>query len=84
MSMPHLAWRPHAIHMHFLHRTQVGEHVTIKGDPAIQKSLPHKVYHGKTGVVWNITPRALGVIVNKRHRQRIIPKRVNVCVLFCH
>ena len=72
---------PHILHArtHDTHPFQAGDYVTIKGDSAIQKSLPHKVYHGKTGVVWNVTPRALGVIVNKRHRQRVIPKRVNVC-----
>jgi hypothetical protein len=28
--------------------------------------MPHKWYHGKTGVVWNVTKRAIGVEVNKR------------------
>ena len=27
--------------------------------------MPHKFYHGRTGVVWNVTKRALGVEVNK-------------------
>lgn len=40
--------------------------------------MPYKAYHGKTGRVYNVTPHALGVIVNKRVRQRIIPKRINV------
>lgn len=40
--------------------------------------MPHKVYHGKTGRVYNVTPHALGVIVNKRVRERIIAKRINV------
>ena len=29
------------------------------------QGMPHKVYHGRTGVVWNVTKRALGVEVNK-------------------
>eukprot|EP01063_Lacrimia_lanifica_P023218 TRINITY_DN306_c0_g2_i1.p2 TRINITY_DN306_c0_g2~~TRINITY_DN306_c0_g2_i1.p2 ORF type:complete len:161 (+),score=89.36 TRINITY_DN306_c0_g2_i1:53-535(+) len=62
----------------YLTTFKAGDYVNVVGDPAIQKSLPHKVYHGKTGVVWNVTPRAVGVIVNKRHRQRVIPKRINV------
>lgn len=37
--------------------------------------MPYKVYHGKTGRVYNVTQHALGVIVNKRVRGRIIPKR---------
>jgi ribosomal protein L21E len=28
--------------------------------------MPHKYYHGKTGVVWNVTKRAVGVEVNKQ------------------
>ena len=28
--------------------------------------MPHKVYHGRTGIVWNVTKRAVGVEVNKQ------------------
>jgi len=42
--------------------------------------MPHKFYHGKTGLVWNITPRAVGVQVNKRVGNRIIQKRLHVRV----
>lgn len=50
----------------------------IKGNGAVQKGLPHKFYHGKTGVVWNVTPRAIGIQVNKLHRNRIIRKKIHV------
>ena len=40
--------------------------------------MPHKFYHGKTGRVFNVTAHALGVIVNKQVRNRIIEKRINV------
>jgi large subunit ribosomal protein L21e len=30
--------------------------------------MPHKVYHGRTGIVWNVTKRAVGVEVNKQVR----------------
>ena len=30
------------------------------------QGMPHKYYHGKTGVVWNVTKRAVGVEVNKQ------------------
>lgn len=30
--------------------------------------MPHKWYHGKTGTVWNVTKRAIGVEINKRVR----------------
>nr|ABW23175.1 ribosomal protein rpl21 [Arenicola marina] len=55
-----------------------GDIVDIKGDGAIQKGMPHKIYHGKTGRIYNITPHAVGVVVNKRVRGRIIAKRINV------
>lgn len=42
------------------------------------KSMPHKVYHGKTGVVYNVTGRAVGVIIYKRVGNRYIEKRVNI------
>lgn len=57
---------------------KVGDIVDVKGNGAVQKGMPYKVYHGKTGRVFNVTQRALGVIVNKRVRGRIIPKRINV------
>jgi large subunit ribosomal protein L21e len=40
--------------------------------------MPHKFYHGKTGRVFNVTPHAVGIIVNKQVRNRIIEKRINV------
>ena len=45
-----------------------GDIVDIKGNGAVQKGMPHKVYHGKTGRVYNVTQHAVGVIVNKRVR----------------
>uniref|UniRef100_A0A1B6HSB4 Large ribosomal subunit protein eL21 n=2 Tax=Proconiini TaxID=565685 RepID=A0A1B6HSB4_9HEMI len=57
---------------------KVGDIVDIKGNGAVQKGMPYKVYHGKTGRVYNVTPHALGVIVNKRVRGKIIPKRINI------
>lgn len=40
--------------------------------------MPYKAYHGKTGRVYNVTKHALGVIVNKRVRGKILAKRINV------
>ncbi|XP_026466397.1 60S ribosomal protein L21 [Ctenocephalides felis] len=57
---------------------KVGDIVDIKGNGAVQKGMPYKAYHGKTGRVYNVTPHALGVIVNKRVRGKIIPKRINI------
>ena len=40
--------------------------------------MPYKVYHGKTGIVYNVTKSAVGIIINKRVRNRYIEKRVNI------
>ena len=48
------------------------------GCGAFQKGMPHKSYHGKTGRVFNVSKRALGVVVNKRVRGKILPKRIYV------
>uniref|UniRef100_A0A0V0G2W6 Large ribosomal subunit protein eL21 n=2 Tax=Triatominae TaxID=70999 RepID=A0A0V0G2W6_TRIDM len=63
---------------------RVGDVVSIKGNGAVQKGMPHKSYHGKTGRVYNVTRRALGVIVNKRVRGKILAKRINVRVEHVH
>jgi large subunit ribosomal protein L21e len=59
---------------------RVGDHVDIIVDGAIHKGMPYKYYHGRTGKVFNINQRAIGVIVNKQVRNRIIPKRIHVRV----
>ena len=40
--------------------------------------MPHKYYHGKTGIVYNITRRAIGVVVNKKVGGKIMAKKVRV------
>ncbi|XP_031634828.1 60S ribosomal protein L21 [Contarinia nasturtii] len=57
---------------------KIGDIVDIKGNGAVQKGMPYKAYHGKTGRVYNVTPHAVGIIVNKRVRGKILPKRINV------
>lgn len=32
---------------------------------AVHSGMPHKVYQGRTGKVWNVTKRAIGVELNK-------------------
>ena len=41
---------------------------------------PYKVYHGKTGVVYNVTKSAVGVILYKQVGNRYMEKRINVRV----
>ena len=59
---------------------RIGDVVDIKANAAFHKGMPHKFYHGKTGVVWNVTRRAIGVTVNKRVGGRIFQKRIHVRV----
>ncbi|KAJ3065104.1 hypothetical protein HDU98_006043 [Podochytrium sp. JEL0797] len=59
---------------------KVGDIVDIKANGAVQKGMPHKFYHGKTGIVYNVTKSSVGVIVNKIVGNRYIEKRVNIRV----
>jgi len=62
----------------YLTNYKVGDYVDIKANASIHKGMPHKFYHGKTGIVWNVTRRAIGVRVNKRVGNRLIRKRIHV------
>ncbi|KAL1959642.1 hypothetical protein VTO42DRAFT_1677 [Malbranchea cinnamomea] len=62
----------------YLKTYRVGDIVDIKVNGAVQKGMPHKFYHGKTGVVYNVTKSAVGVIIYKRVGNRYMEKRVNV------
>merc|ERR1712223_1755325 len=64
----------------YMHVYKRGDIVDIKGNGAFQKGMPHKAYHGKTGRVFNVSQHAVGVIVNKRVRGKILPKRIYVRV----
>ena len=57
---------------------KVGDYVDIVVDGAIHKGMPYKFYHGRTGRVFNVNPRSIGVIVNKQVRNRIVQKRIHV------
>ncbi|XP_074234932.1 large ribosomal subunit protein eL21-like, partial [Saimiri boliviensis] len=55
-----------------------GDIVDIKGMGTVQKGMPYKCYHGKTGRVCNVTQRAVGIAVNKQVKGKILAKRINV------
>ena len=59
---------------------KTGDIVDIIADGAIQRGMPHKQYHGKTGRVFNVTKHSLGIVVNKRVNCRVVPKRIHVRV----
>jgi len=62
----------------YIRQYKVGDIVDIKANGAVQKGMPYKVYHGKTGVIYNVTKSAVGVIIYKKVGNRYIEKRVNV------
>lgn len=64
----------------YLRTYRVGDIVDLKTNGAVQKGMPHKVYHGKTGVIYNVAKNAVGVIIYKKVKHRYIEKRVNVRV----
>jgi large subunit ribosomal protein L21e len=68
----------------YLRSFKLGDYVDVKVNGAVHKGMPHKYYHGKTGVVWNVTKRAVGVEIYKQHNGRIIPKRIHVRVEHVH
>ncbi|EMC98137.1 hypothetical protein BAUCODRAFT_32134 [Baudoinia panamericana UAMH 10762] len=62
----------------YLKQYKVGDIVDVVANAAVQKGMPYKVYHGKTGVVYNVTKSAVGVILYRQVGNRYIEKRINV------
>uniref|UniRef100_H0XR49 Large ribosomal subunit protein eL21 n=1 Tax=Otolemur garnettii TaxID=30611 RepID=H0XR49_OTOGA len=54
-----------------------GDIVDIKGMGTVQ-GMPHKYHHGKTGRVYSVTQHAIGIVVNKQVKGKILAKRINV------
>ena len=54
-----------------------GDFVDIKVDGSVHKGMPYKFYHGRTGKVYNVAPHAIGIIVNKQVRNRIVRKKIH-------
>ena len=54
-----------------------GDYVDIKVDGSVHKGMPYKFYHGRTGKVFNVTPHAIGIMINKQVRSRIIRKKIH-------
>ncbi|ELW71213.1 60S ribosomal protein L21 [Tupaia chinensis] len=55
-----------------------GDIVDLKGMGTVQKGMPHKCFHGKTGRVYNVTQHAVGIVVNKQVKGKILAKGTNV------
>ncbi|XP_014445078.1 60S ribosomal protein L21-like [Tupaia chinensis] len=55
-----------------------GNIVDIKRMGTVQKGMPHECYYGKTGRVYSVTQHAVGSVVNKQVKGKILAKRINV------
>lgn len=70
-----------AIHMKkYLTKYTIGEYVDVYADAANHKSLPYKIYHGRTGRVFNVNPRSVGVVLTRQVKSRIVEKRIHLRV----
>ncbi len=65
----------------YLRNYKIGDYVDIKVNGAVHKGMPHKFYHGRTGIVWNITKRAVGVVINKQVRESFLISSAGVMFL---
>ena len=61
----------------FLRSYKIGQYVDVAVNGAIHKGMPHKTYHGRTGRIYNVTPRAVGIVLNKKVGHRIIAKKIH-------
>jgi len=64
----------------YMRQYHVGDIVDIKVNGAVQKGMPYKVYHGKTGVIYNVAKSAVGIIIYKKVWGSYLEKRINVRV----
>ena len=64
----------------YLKEYRLGDYVDIIVDGAIHKGMPHHLYHGRTGKVFNVNPRSVGVVIEKQVKQRKIAKKIHVRV----
>ena len=64
----------------YLNSHRLGDYVDIIVNSSQQSGMPHHFYHGRTGRIFNVNPRSLGVCMEKTVRNRKVLKRINVRV----
>ena len=62
----------------YIQNFKLGEYVDIFVNSSVQKGLPYKFYHGKTGKIFNITKFSAGVEVEKKVGNKKVIKRLNI------
>lgn len=63
-----------------LQQFKVGDLVDIKVDPSVVKGMPHKYYHGKTGRVFNVNNRSVGIILYRNVGYKLIERHITARV----
>ena len=63
---------------HFMKSPRIGDYMDVNVQGHIHKGMPHKGYQGKTGVVFNVSPRSVGLLMKKQVGGRYIEKRIYV------
>lgn len=61
-----------------LQKFKIGDFVDCKIDSSVVKGMPHKYYHGRTGIVFNINPRSYGVIFNRSVGGKLIERSMHI------
>ena len=56
----------------------MGDYVDVVVDGSVHGGMPHRGFCGKTGKVFDIGKRGIGVILNKRVRNHVLPKRLHL------
>ena len=62
----------------YIRNFKLGENVDISANSSIQRGLPYKFYHGKTGKIFSITKFSAGVKVEKKVGNKRVMKRLNI------
>lgn len=68
----------------YLRQFKRGDYVDIKVNSAVHKGMPFKYYHGRTGVIFNVNKRAVGIEVKKQVNGRKLEKRIHVALPHVH
>ena len=59
----------------YLRNFHVGDMVDIVANPAQQKGMPHKFYHGRTGKVWNVNKRCANCRTRAHWKKKLRRRR---------
>ncbi|KAM5263724.1 large ribosomal subunit protein eL21-like [Ctenodactylus gundi] len=52
--------------------------IDIKGMGTVQKGMPHKCHHSRTGRIYSVTQHAVGIVINKQVKSKSLCKRTSV------